>query len=117
MHQANTCLHFCGALQQRAPPQLAILDEHVKPVEEDPEWAQVAEMPKILHSQMKEIQELLDKLPQPKDHVRSKDTFQEVHRLVNLCAPLAAATPHVHMNHSVMEKTALLSVELLINDK
>ena len=70
MDQANTCLHFCGALQQRAPPQASILDEHVKSAEPDSEWQQVAEMPKVLHSQMQEIEELLHKLPEPRDHVR-----------------------------------------------
>lgn len=69
MDQANTCLHFCGALQQRAPPQASILDEQLKPAEPDNEWQQVAEMPKVLHSQMQEIQELLDKLPEPKNQV------------------------------------------------
>lgn len=70
MDQANTCLHFCGALQQRAPAQQSILDNLMHPVQEDPEWQQVIEMPKVLHSQMEEIQALLDKLPQPCDHVR-----------------------------------------------
>lgn len=69
MDQANTCLHFCGALQQRAPPQVAILDDLVTPAEKDSEWEQVTEMPEVLHSQMQEIQELLDKLPQTKDQV------------------------------------------------
>jgi hypothetical protein len=70
MDQANTILHFCGTLQQRAPPQVSILDEHVKPVEQDDEWQKVTDMPKTLRSQMDEIQELLDKLPKPRDHVR-----------------------------------------------
>jgi hypothetical protein len=55
---------------------LAILDQHVHPVEQDNDWQQVAEMPKVLRSQMEEIQELLDKLPRPKHQVPTSPRLQ-----------------------------------------
>jgi hypothetical protein len=69
--QASACVNFFGALQQHAPADLAILDEYVHPRRDDPDWQQVTEMPKLLRTQMDDIQDLIEQLPALPDTVCS----------------------------------------------
>jgi hypothetical protein len=68
--QSATVYHFLGALQQKAPTEVAIIPEKVSDVPQDPEWEAVLRMPATIVSQMKDIETLAHALPDPVPEVR-----------------------------------------------
>jgi hypothetical protein len=68
--QSATVYHFLGALQQKAPAEVAIIPNKVFDDPQDPEWEAVLRMPATIVSQMKGIETLADALPDAVPEVR-----------------------------------------------
>jgi hypothetical protein len=68
--QSATVYHFLGALQQKAPAEVAIIDEKVADAPQDPEWEAVQRMPATIVAQMKAIETLAQVLPDAVPEVR-----------------------------------------------
>ena len=71
IQQSATIFNFLGALQQKAPPEVAIIGEKVSGAPDDAEWPAVLQMPQALVTQMQDIETLAKLLPKTASEVRT----------------------------------------------